>query len=175
MVILPTAVNELMGGKLKIMRGYKGTADTSLAFERGEIEMALKPWNVLSSQHAEWIREKKINVLVQYNLERHPELPNVPTILDVSRNEQQKQVWGLLLRPVAIGYAYGVAQIPADRLAILRKAFDDMLKDAEMRSEGAKMNLPIEGMSGSDVDKIATEMFNADAKAIETVKSLIPN
>ena len=166
-VILPTAVNELMGGRLKIMRGYKGTADTSLAFERGEIEMALKPWNVLSSQHAEWIREKKINVLVQYNLERHPELPNVPTILDVSTTEQQKKVWDLLLRPVAIGYAYGVAQIPAERLANLRKAFDDMLRDAEMRAEATKMNLPIEGMSGSDVDKIATEMFNADAKAIK--------
>src|SRR5687768_15868292 len=174
-VILPTAVNELMGGKLKIMRGYKGTADTSLAFERGEIEMALKPWNVLSSQHAEWIREKKINVLVQYNLERHPELPNVPTILDVSTTQRQKDVWGMLLRPVSIGYAYGVAQIPADRLAILRKAFDDMLKDSELRAEAAKMNLPVEGMSGADVDKLAADMFNADAKTIETVKSLIPN
>jgi hypothetical protein len=87
----------------------------------------------------------------------------------------KKKVWSLLLRPVAVGYAYGVAQIPAERLAILRKAFDDMLKDAEMRAEAAKMNLPIEGMSGADVDKIAAEMFNADAKTIETVKSLIPN
>ena len=172
-VILPTAVNELMGGKLKIMRGYKGTADTSLAFERGEIEMALKPWNVLSTQQADWIREKKINLLVQYNLERHPELPNVPTILDVSTSEQQKNVWGLLLRPVAIGYAYGVAQIPAERLAILRKAFDDMVKDPEFLAEAAKANLVIEPMSGAAVDKVAADMFRADPKTVEKVKSLM--
>ena len=172
-VILPNAINQLMGGKLKIMKGYKGTADTALAFERGEIQMGLQPWDLLSSKHPDWIRDKKVNLLVQYNLDRHKDLSNVPTIIDVSTTEEQKQVWRMLLRPVAIGYAYGVAPIPADRLAILRKAFDDMLKDPELLAEAAKADLAIEPMSGAELDKVAADMFKADPKTMATVKSLM--
>jgi tripartite-type tricarboxylate transporter receptor subunit TctC len=172
-VILPTAINQLMGGKLKIMKGYKGTADTALAFERGEIQMGLQPWDLLSRKHPDWIRDKKINLLVQYNLDRHAELQNVPTIIDVSTTDDQKEVWRLLLRPVVIGYAFGVAPIPADRLAILRKAFEDMLKDPEFLAESAKANLAVEPMSGAELDKVAADMFNADPKAVATVKSLM--
>jgi hypothetical protein len=133
----------------------------------------MQNWDLLKSQHPDWIRDKKVNLLVQYNLFRHPELPNVPTIIDVSTTEEQKQVWGLLLRPVVIGYAYGVAPIPADRLAILRKAFDDMLKDREFLDEAAKAKLTIEPMSGVELDKVAADMFKADRKAVDTVKSLM--
>lgn len=172
-VILPTAINQLMGGKIKVLRGYKGTADTALAMERGEIQMAMKSWDLLRNQHPDWLRDKKINLLVQYNLTRHPELPDVPTIMDVSTTEEQKQVWGLLLRPVVIGYAYGVAPIPADRLAILRKAFDAMFKDPEFVAEAAKINLTIEPATGAELDKVAADMFKADPKAVAMVKTLM--
>jgi tripartite-type tricarboxylate transporter receptor subunit TctC len=155
------------------MRGYGGPAETGLAVERGEIQMAMQSYELMSSQHPDWISDKKVNMLVQYSMTRHPKLPNVPTILDVSTTEEQKQVWSLLLKPVVLGYGFGVAQIPADRLAILRKAFDDMLKDPEFAAEAAKSNLAFEPMSGVELDKAAAEMFQANPKTVATVKLLM--
>jgi tripartite-type tricarboxylate transporter receptor subunit TctC len=77
-VILPNAINKMMAGKIKVLRGYQGTADTALAMERGEIQMAMKSWDLLRNQHAEWLRDKKINLLVQYNLERHRRAAGCP-------------------------------------------------------------------------------------------------
>ena len=71
-VVLPNAINEYMGGKLKVMRGYDGPAATALAMERGEVQMVMQSRALLASQHPDWIRDKKINVLVQYNLNRIP-------------------------------------------------------------------------------------------------------
>ena len=77
-IVIPTAVNELMGTKLKILGGYSGTAETTLALERGEIDMAMQNWEFLRRNNADWIKEKKINLIVQYGTSRHPELPDVP-------------------------------------------------------------------------------------------------
>jgi tripartite-type tricarboxylate transporter receptor subunit TctC len=173
-VLLPNTINQMMGGKLKVLRGYQGAADAALAVERGELQMAMMNWDLLRNQHAHWLRDKKVNVLVQFNLERHRELPNVPTIIDVSKTDEQKQVWGLLLRPVVIGYSYGVVPgVPADRLAILRKAFDDTMKDPEFLAEAQKVNLPIEPETGVNLAKVVDAMFQVDPKNVETVKSLM--
>ena len=172
-VVLPNAINQYMGGKLKVMRGYDGPAATALAVERGEVQMAMQSRDLMMSQHPDWIRDKKVNLLVQYNLNRHPELPNVPTILDVSTTEEQKELWRLLLKPVVMGYPFGVVAIPEDRLAVLRKAFDEMLKDPDFLAEAAKTNLAIEPMSGVELDKVVAEMFEANPKTVAAVKSLM--
>lgn len=173
-VILPNAINKAMGGKLKVLRGYQGTADTALALERGEIEMAMKNWDLIRNQHGDWLRDKKINLLVQYNLQRHRELPDLPTILDVSKTEEQKQVWRLLLSPVAIGYALSMAPgIPADRVTILRKAFDAMMQDPELKADAEKAKLELESMSGENLELAVQAMFKADAAAVAQAKELL--
>lgn len=172
-VMLPTAINLLMGGKLKIMRGYSGPPETALAVERGEVQMAMQSWDLLNAKHPDWIRDKKIIPLVQYNPVRHTKLPDVPTILEVSTTDEQKQVWSQVMKPVVVGYGFGVAPIPADRLEILRKGFDAMLKDPELLAEAEKARLPIEPMSGAELDKAVAEMFTADPKTIATVKTLM--
>lgn len=173
-VILPNAVNRLLGGKIKVLTGYKGTADTALAIERGEVQMAMMSWDLLRNQRSEWVRDKKINLLVQYNVNRHPEIAQVPTIFEVSKTEEQKQIWRLVLQPVVIGYAIGVAPgLPADRLAMLRKAYLAMIADDEFKAEAGKMNLPIEPMSGEDLGKVVLEMFQAEPRVVETAKTLM--
>ena len=172
-VILPNAINKVLGGKLKVLRGYKGSTDTAVAMERGEIEMALLSWELLRNQHSDWIRANKINLLVQYNPERHPEIPNVPTILDVSKTEDQKQIWRLLLKPVVTGYALGTAPgVPNDRLDILRKAFHAMIDDPQFRRDAAKINLAIEPDSAASLQAGIVDMFQADPNTVATVKSL---
>ena len=173
-VVLPTAINNLMGGKLKILGGYRGTADTTLALERGEIEMALQNWENLRRTSVDWLREKKINLIVQYALQRHPELPDVPTIMELSKTEDQRQVWTLLLRPSMIGYTLALPPgVPADRVALLRKAFIEMTEDPAMQAEAEKANLVIDPVGGDKLEESVQSLFKVDPTAIAKVKSLL--
>jgi tripartite-type tricarboxylate transporter receptor subunit TctC len=173
-VVLPSAVNSMMGGKLKILAGFKGTAETTLALERGEIDMALNNWENLRRNHADWLRDKKINLIVQYGLQRHPELPDVPTIMELAKTDDQRQVWTLLLRPSTIGYSLTLAPgVPADRVALLRNAFAAMAKDPDMRADAAKANLPLEPIEGEKLEEAIHSLFKVDAAAIAKVKSLV--
>jgi tripartite-type tricarboxylate transporter receptor subunit TctC len=173
-VVLPTAVNSLMGGKLKILGGYKGTAETTLALERGEIDMALQNWENLRRNSVDWLRDKKINLIVQYGLQRHPELPDVPSIMELAKNEEQRQVWTLLLRPSTIGYSLALPPgVPADRVALLRKAFTDMANDPGMRAEAEKINLPVEPVSGETLEQSVHSLFKIDPKAVDQAKALL--
>jgi tripartite-type tricarboxylate transporter receptor subunit TctC len=173
-VILPTAINSMMGGKLKIIGGYKGTAETDLALERGEIDMALQNWQNLRRTASESLRDKKINLIVQYGLQRHRELPDVPTIMELAKTEEQRQAWTLLLRPSTIGYSLALPPgVPADRVALLRKAFVEMTKDPEMRAEVEKANLELEPLPGETLEQTVHSLFKVDAAAIAKVKSLV--
>jgi tripartite-type tricarboxylate transporter receptor subunit TctC len=172
-IILPTALSKLMGTKLKILGGYKGTAETELALERGEIDLALHNWEALRANE-DWIKNKKIVLIIQYAFERHPEVPNVPTIMELSKTDEQRQVWSLLLRPGAIGYSLAMGpDVPADRVALVRKAFESMAKDTGLIEEVAKAKLVLEALPGEKVEQSVQGMFKIDAAAIEKVKSLL--
>jgi tripartite-type tricarboxylate transporter receptor subunit TctC len=173
-VVLPTALNTLMGAKLKILGGYKGTAETTLALERGEIDMALQNWENLRRNSADWLREKKINLIVQYGLERHPELRDVPSIMELAKSDEQRQVWTLLLRPSTIGYSLALPPgVPADRVAVLRKAFVDMANDPGFRAEAEKINLPVDPVPGQGLEESVQSLFKIDVKAVEKAKTLL--
>jgi tripartite-type tricarboxylate transporter receptor subunit TctC len=173
-IVIPTAINEMMGGKLKILGGYSGTAETTMALERGEIDMAMQNWEFLRRNNADWIKEKKINMIVQYATQRHRELPDVPTIMELSKTEEQKQVWTLLLMSGDIGYSLTMpADVPADRVALVRKAFDEMAKDAEMQAEASKLNLPVDPIGGQELKKTVESVFQLEPSAINKAKTLL--
>jgi tripartite-type tricarboxylate transporter receptor subunit TctC len=173
-IVVPTAVNQMMGTKLKILGGYSGTAETTLALERGEIDMAMQNWEFLRRNNADWLRDKKINLIVQYGTQRHPELPDVPTIMELSKTDEQRQVWSIFLMSGAIGYSLAMTPgVPADRVALVRKAFLDMAKDPELKAEAAKMNLPIEAVGGEALATTIDSVFKVDAAAVKKAKQLL--
>jgi len=173
-IVIPTAINEMMGGKLKILGGYSGTAETTMALERGEIDMAMQNWEFLRRNNADWIKEKKINMIVQYAMQRHPELPSVPTIMELAKGEEQKQVWTLFLMSGDIGYSLTMpADVPADRVALVRKAFDAMAKDAEMQAEATRLNLPVDPIGGEELVKKVESVFQLEPTAINKAKALL--
>jgi tripartite-type tricarboxylate transporter receptor subunit TctC len=173
-VVVPTAVNQMMGTKLKILGGYSGTAETTLALERGEIDMAMQNWEFLRRNNADWLRDKKINLIVQYGTQRHPELAEVPTIMELAKTDEQRQVWSIFLMSGAIGYSLAMTpDVPADRVALLRKAFLDMAKDPELKAEAAKMNLPIEPVGGEALAKTIESVFKVDTAAVSKAKQLL--
>jgi len=171
-IVLPTVINEMMDGRLKILGGYAGTAETTIALERGEIDLAMQNWEFL--RRTDWSGDRKINLIVQYATERHPELPNVPTIMEVSKTDEQRQVWTLFMMSGTIGYSLTMAQdIPADRVAVVRKAFLAMAQDPEMQAEAAKLNLPIEPLGGEELAKSVDSVFKLEPAAIAKAKALL--
>lgn len=172
--VLPTAVNQLIGTKLKILSGYSGTNETTIALERGEIEMAMQNWEFLRARNADWLRDKKIHLIVQYGLERHAELPNVPTIMEMAKTNEQKQVMKLFLQSGSIGYSLVLTpEVPAERVAIVRAAFDKMLKDPGLLAESERMSLPLEPMSGAVLAQTVDSMFKIEEAALTKAKAVL--
>ena len=152
----PRLLNALIGTKFKIVSGYKGTADVNLAMERGEVQgMGDWSWSNVKSRKPDYLKENKIRVLMQVTMQKLPDLPNVPSALDYVKNDTDRKVMELFLaqkevaRPVV-----APPDIPADRLATLHKAFDQMIADAQFREDGDKAKLELGPTSSEAVKKI---------------------
>src|SRR4051794_740989 len=94
-VVMPRLMNELIGTRFKVVTGFQGPTSAQLAFERGEVEGIVKPWSSIKTSTPEWLRDKKIHLIVQHTRVRHPELPDVPTIVDLGQDAEQRQIFGL--------------------------------------------------------------------------------
>ena len=90
--IYPTALNNVIGTKFKLVMGYKGSNEAMLAVERGEVEGHSTSWTALKVAHPDWVRDKTVSILVQFSLKRHPELPDVPTAVDLARNDEERAI-----------------------------------------------------------------------------------
>jgi tripartite-type tricarboxylate transporter receptor subunit TctC len=152
----PRLLNALIGTKFKIVSGYKGTADVNLAMERDEVQgMGDWSWSNVKSRKSDYLKNGDIRILMQVSMQKLPDLPNVPSALDYVKNDTDRKVMELFLaqkqvaRPVV-----APPDIPADRLAILHKAFDDMIKDPEFKEDGDKAKLELAPTSSDEVRKI---------------------
>ena len=144
--IFPTLLNNLIGTKFKVINGYAGgTADIHLAIERGEVEgRGGNSWASLKSGNANWLAEKKLNFLMQFGLEPEPELAGVPLLQDVVKNDLDRDVAFLISLPIALGYGYWLApEVPTERLAILRKAWAETIRDPQLIAEAQKLGLDL--------------------------------
>jgi tripartite-type tricarboxylate transporter receptor subunit TctC len=132
-VIFPKAVNKLLGTKIKVVLGYPGSTEILLAMERGEVEsFCAIGWTFVKLRKADWLRDKKINILFQMALAKHPELPDVPFIPDLAKTPEDRQVFEFLFAPQEFGRAFfAPPDVPPARLRALRQAFERTLKDRQ--------------------------------------------
>ena len=151
-------LNGTIGTKFKLVGPYPGSTDGLLAMERGETDAAFTSWNTLNTAKHSWIEEKKANVLVQYALERLPDLKDVPTMVDLATTPEDKQMFAFYTSGGEVGRAFFAPPgIPADRVAALRQAFDETLKDPELLAEVEKANLDFHPGSGDLLQKIVVD------------------
>jgi len=171
----PRIVNGVLGTKMKIVSGYPGGNDVSLAMERGEVQGRCGwSWSSVISTRKDWYDSKKINVLVQLSLNKHPDLPNIPAILDLAKTPEQKQILGLVFARQALGRPFVAPPgIPADRVAALRKAFMDTMKDPEFLAEADKAQLEITPISGEEIQKIVVEAYKVDPAIATKTEELL--
>jgi tripartite-type tricarboxylate transporter receptor subunit TctC len=172
-VVLPRVLNAILGTKFKVITGFKGTADANLAMERGEVEMAVKPWEAVKSENAEWLRDKKINLLIQYSVNRHRDLPDLPTIVERMETEDQRQIMRLFVSTSEIGRTMVIPpEVPKDRVDALRSAFDKMMQDATLIAEAEKLKLDLDPLGGADLQKVVASMFDVTPAVVEQAHRL---
>jgi tripartite-type tricarboxylate transporter receptor subunit TctC len=174
-LIYARALNTYGGANLKIVKGYNGSADIQLAAERGEVDVngSYSLPAVLVS-HPDWVRDGTAAILYQNALKRFPQLPQVPTLSDLMLNEEGREVAHVIAGMAEIGRSILTTPgVPEDRLAALRAAFQEMLKDPDFIAACAKRNLMLEPASGQDMDAINQETMNLPKPIVESLRTLL--
>jgi tripartite-type tricarboxylate transporter receptor subunit TctC len=172
--IYPNMMNKILGTKFRIVSGYQGTAQSSLAMERGEVEGVTMGWFPIKTTKPQWLAEKRLNILVQFLTERHADLPNVPTIVELARSPEEKQLFALFANDGEVGKAIlAPPGMPPATVAMLRKAFDDMVKDREYLADAAKLQLEIDYMPGERLQKLFESVMATPGAVVERAKSVL--
>jgi tripartite-type tricarboxylate transporter receptor subunit TctC len=156
----PRAMNAVLGTKFKVILGYPGGNDINLAMERGEVSgRGSNSWASWKATRPEWLKDKKINILVQIGLNESPDLPDVPLLMDLATNEEDRAVLKLLSSPSAIGRPiFTTPGVPEDRVKALRAAFQATIKDPAFIEEAKKAQLDLEPVSGEELQKIVSDI-----------------
>ena len=168
-------INGVLNSKMKVIAGYPGGNEINLAMERGEVQGRCGwSWSSVKSTHPEWLRDKKINVLVQLSLSKHEDLPDVPLILDLARTEADKQVFSLVFARNVMGRPFlAPPGIPAERVAALRKAFMETLTDKDLLAEAAKADLEINPVPGEEIQKIVADAYKTAPDIVKRTGDLL--
>jgi tripartite-type tricarboxylate transporter receptor subunit TctC len=166
----------LLGAKLKVIHGYEGGQNIDRAVEQGEIQGRCGvSWSSMKARNTQWIRDKKINILVQLGIGKHEDLPNVPTAQEFAKSPDDKVILDLLLTPQLIGRPYfGPPGVPADRAKALREAFNATLEDPDLLADAKKQKLEVELVTGEKIESLIKQAYSAPkaviAKAREAIK-----
>jgi tripartite-type tricarboxylate transporter receptor subunit TctC len=169
---------DMFGMKLKIITGYTGGTEVKLAMERGELHGTFgNGWSSLKTVEPTWLPEKKVQILTQFGLERHPEMPDVPMFLDVAKTEPDRQALELILARQEISRPYYAPPgVPAARLAVLRRAFDATMKDPAFLATAAKAGAPVDGpMSGEQVEAIVKRQVSTPPAIVKRIVDMLAN
>ena len=143
------------------MPGYPGNNDISVALERGEVSGRCGwSWSSVKSTRATWLQEKKINILVQVSLSKHPDLPDVPLIMDLAKADEQRQMFRLIFARQVMGRPFqSTPGVPADRLQVLQTAFMNTMKDPAFLADAKRQDLEVRPLSGADADALIREVY----------------
>jgi tripartite-type tricarboxylate transporter receptor subunit TctC len=173
----PMLLNALIGTKFKPLLGYVDSAGVGLAMERGELEGYCSfTWGSIKSARPKWIEDKQIRILLQLTLTKHPELADVPMVLDLAQDEASRQAFTLVFadqemgRPVA-----GPPDVPPERLAALREAFDATMADPEFRADASQMKIDIDPIDGKAVERVLDRLYATPKSVIDRVSAIYGN
>jgi tripartite-type tricarboxylate transporter receptor subunit TctC len=151
----------VFGAPIKLVAGYPGTNEIALAMERGEVDgLCGISWSTVKTRHAQWLKEKKINLLVQASFKKVPELDDVPLAMDETKDKEKLQILKLILAAQQMARPFAAPPgIPAERKAVLVKAFDETMKDPNYLADAKKLDLDVNPVSGKELDELLAELY----------------
>jgi tripartite-type tricarboxylate transporter receptor subunit TctC len=169
--------NKTAGTKFEVITGYKGTAEIFLAIERGEVDgMCGIDWASLRSQRSDWIRDKKVNILVQANLEPEPELSKmgVPQLWKYIKSDLDKKAVELVVGQQVFGRPYlAPPDVPADRVKVLRDAFTATMQDKAFLADAEKSHIDVIPSSGEKVQQLVDKLYATSNEVVDRAKDII--
>jgi tripartite-type tricarboxylate transporter receptor subunit TctC len=170
----PRLLNALAGTRFKVISGYPGSTQGMVAMERGEVDGALTSWNTLNRTRADWLRNRDINLLVQYVPQRHREIPDVPTAVEAAKTPEGRAVMAFFISGAQVGRSIVAPPgVPAERVKILRAAFAEMLDDPDLLAEIKNSGLEFVPGSGDEVQKIILETIAAPREIVEKTQAIV--
>jgi tripartite-type tricarboxylate transporter receptor subunit TctC len=160
---------------IKLVSGYPGTNEITLAMERGEVDgLCGLSWSTIKTRHAQWLRDKKVNILVQSSLKKAPELGDVPLVIDQTKDKEKLQILKLILAAQQMARPFAAPPgIPGDRKAALIKAFDATMKDADFLEEAKKLSLDVNPVSAQALDELLAELYATPKDVIQKANEAI--
>jgi hypothetical protein len=166
------SLNALAGTRFKIIQGFPGGAETELAMQRGEVEGGSKAWASMKVDNADWLRDKKVNILLQYALEPAADLPGVPLAAELGTEPLGRAALKLFAMGNAMGRSImATPGIPPDRLAALQKAFMDTMNDPELTSFATERNIDIgPALDGPGLAKVVADTLAVTPDTVAMVK-----
>jgi tripartite-type tricarboxylate transporter receptor subunit TctC len=163
---------KLYDAKMELVTGYPGGKEVQLALERHEVDGACGSYSSLKTQKPEWVRDKLVNFLVLIGQARNPEIPDVPAITEIPQSDETRSILKVVLVPQTAGRPLmAPPDVPAERVAILRRAFDATVRDAKFLDEAARIGLEVRPVSGDEVQKLVAEVYTLPPDIVEKAKA----
>jgi tripartite-type tricarboxylate transporter receptor subunit TctC len=167
---LPALLNEVLGTKFRIVTGYAGSREITLALERGEVQGACGlGWTGITTLHPEWFSRGTVKVLAQLGIKGNVELDRmgVPLAVSFAKAQEDRAVMELVMSQSIFGRPFMMApEVPTERVAALRKAFQDALQSKALLAEAEKMKLDIELLSGEELQLIVRHLYATPARVV---------
>jgi tripartite-type tricarboxylate transporter receptor subunit TctC len=174
--LYPVVMNEVLGTRFRVITGFQGSQESSLAIERGEVDGRCGwGWTSIKSTSSNWIKERKLNILMQFGLSKNPELPDVPLAIDLAQGTEAKQMLRLLFAPLMLNKpVFAAPKTPPERVAELRAAFarmsaDEAFRDEVVKSSGEEPN----PTDGEEAQKVMEDIYQTPAPVIERLKKIL--
>jgi tripartite-type tricarboxylate transporter receptor subunit TctC len=173
--LMPAFMNKMFGTRFKIVTGYQSAGKRNLALETGETEAAITTWNDIRTYHPEWVREGGImRLIVQIALKRHPELANVPLLLDYADNQADRDLIEFMSSSSQIGQSYAAPPgVPAPIVEALRRAFDATMKDEAFLEKMRTAKMEFNPATGEELTTIVARTIGAPKSVIERYKAAV--
>lgn len=172
-ITYPLLLNQMIGTRFKLTRGYQGTQNAHLAMQRGEVEGATSSLDILGAS-TNWLTTSEARIIVQYMTKRHERLPDVPSIFEFAVTPEDRALLSFLVRSGEVGRAFVAPPgVPPATLQTLRRAFDATMADPEFRADQKKVRADFDPLPGEGLQQLfakSIELSDANLKRVKEAR-----
>ena len=170
----PAFMNNVFGTRFKIVLGYQGAGRMNLAVESGETQGAFTTWNNISTQHPSWLRDRKIQLILQIAGKRHPDLPDTPLMSDLAENDADRALVSFMSSPTQMGQAFAAPPgTPPHLVNALRRAFDATMKDPTFTEKMRTAKMEFNPATGEEMTDIVAKTIGASPDVVRRYKAAV--